>query len=231
MRKLILIVLIFSILQIANAQETENGNNLNIGGSINFVSSKNTYPLSSLSINTGIGNFISNSTEDTRSTSLAIRPYFAKEINPNLFLGLQLDYRLERYQAEDIFIFGQSNPIDFKRNSTQVGIGIFTRHILNPNSHFNFFIQAYMEYNQLNEEEIQDSNLTQEEKVNYFELGAGLGIFYNINKHIRATMTTGGLNYINGKWEIKNTDTKKYFSAFGSNLNLTTVFFGIEIRI
>nr|MBS0037005.1 hypothetical protein [Saprospiraceae bacterium] len=91
--------------------------------------------------------------------------------------------------------------------------------------------QPYVEYNLLNQDEIQDSNVTHEEKANYFELGAGLGILYNINSKMRATLRTGGLSYVNGKWEIKDTDTEKDFSSFGTNLNLSTIFFGFEIRI
>jgi hypothetical protein len=62
-------------------------------------------------------------------------------------------------------------------------------------------------------------------------LGAGLGLLYNINNRIRATLRTGGLNYVNGKWEIKVTDTKKNFSSFGTNISLSTIHFGFEIRV
>ena len=231
MNKLILIAFAVSILRAGNAQETEIENKLILGGSINFITQKNLYPLSSLSINFGTGGIYSNSTNDTKNTSLALTAYFGKEINPNLIAGLRLNYRIGRYKAEDIYLFGQSNPIELVRNSNQFGIGIFTRHIINPNNKLCFFIQPYIEYNLLNEEEIQNSNVTQKEIVNYFELGAGLGISYNINNKLRATLTTGGLNYVNGKWEIKDTDTKKYFSSLETNLNLTTIFFGLEIKI
>ena len=231
MKKLILIALSISLFQVANAQETEIGNKIILGGSINFLTQNNTYPLPSLSINSGIGGIYSNSTNDTKNTALAITPYLGKEINPKLFVGLQLDYRIGRYKAEDTFVFGQTNLIDLERNSNQIGIGLFTRHILNPKNQFSFFIQPYFEYNLLNQDQIQDSNVTQEEIANYFEISAGLGILYNINSKMRATLRTGGLNYVNGKWEIKGTDTEKDFSSFGTNFNLSTIFFGFEIRI
>lgn len=231
MKKLTFTVLLISILQVLNAQETDIGSKFILGGSMNFLIQNNTYPLSSLSISSGIGGIYSNSVNDTKNTTFAITPYFGKEINKKIFVGLQLDYRIGKYKAEDTFVFGQPDSIDFERNSNQIGIGFFTRHILNPNNQFSFFIQPYLEYNILNEEELQDSNITQEEKANYFELGAGLGMLYNINNTIRATLRTGGLNYVNGKWEIKDTDTEKDFSSFGTNLNLSTIFFGFEIRI
>ena len=227
MKKLILIAFAVSILQAVNAQETEIGNKVILGGSINFLTQNNTYPISSLSINSGIGGIYSNSTDDTRNTTFAITPYFGKEINPKLFVGLQLDYRIGRYKAE----FGQINSINFERNSNQVGIEIFTRHILNPNNKFGFFLQPFMVYNLLSGEETQDSKVTREEIANYFEVGAGLGMLYNFNSKIRATLRAGGLNYINGKWKIKDTDQTKNFSSFGTNLNLSTIYFGIELRI
>lgn len=231
MKKLILIVLAVSILQVVNGQETEIENKIILGGSINFLTQNNAYPLSSLSINSGIGGIYSNSTNNTKNTTFAITPYFSKEINPKLFIGLQLDYRIGLYKAEDTFVFGQPNPINLERNSNQIGIGLFTRHILNPKNQFSFFIQPYLEYNLLNEDELQDTNVTQEEKANYFEAGMGLGMLYNINSQIKATLRTGGLNYIIGKWEIKDTDIEKKFSSFGTNLNLSAIFFGFEIRI
>ena len=231
MKKLTFTVLLISIFQVLNAQETEIGNKFILGGSMNFLIQNNTFPLSSITINSGIGGIFSNSTDDTRNTSFGITPYFGKEISQKLFVGLQLDYRIGRYKAEDILLFGQANSIDFERNSNLIGIGAFTRHIFNPNKQFSFFIQPYFEFNFLNEKELQDLNVTQEEKANYFELGAGLGVLYNINDKIRATLRTGGLNYINGKWEIKDTDIEKDFSSFGTNFNLSTIFFGFEIRI
>jgi len=216
---------------VVNAQETEIVNKVILGGSFNLLTQKNTYPLTGLSINSGIGGIYSNSTDDTKNKTFAITPYIGKEINPKLFVGLQFDYRIGRYKAERAIIFGQPNSVDFERNSNQIGFGIFTRHILNPHSKFNFFIQPYLEYNLLSEQETQNSNVTQEEKANYFEIGAGLGILYSVNSDIRATLRTGGLNYINGKWEIKGTDTAKDFSSFGTNFNLSSIYFGLEIRM
>ncbi|MEZ4911091.1 MAG: hypothetical protein R2774_09530 [Saprospiraceae bacterium] len=231
MKNLILIALAISILQVVNAQEAEIGNKVILGGSINFLTQNNTYPLSGTFIITGLRGIYSNNTNNTRNTTFTISPYIGKEINPNLIVGLQFDYGIDRYKAEDVYIFGQPDSVDIKNNSNQIGFGIFTRHILNPDGKFNFYIQPYLEYNLLSEEDIQDANVIQERKANYLEVGVGLGMLYNINSKIRATLKTGGINYVNGSWEIKNTDTSKKFSSFGTNLNLSTIYFGLEIRI
>ena len=230
-KKLTFTILLLSILQVLQAQETESNSRFFLGGSTYFRTQNNTYPLSTLSINSATGGIFSNSTNETKNTDFAITPYFGKEISQKFFMGLLLDYRVGKYKAESTFLLGQPDVVDFERNTNQIGIGVFTRHILNPNNQFNFFIQPYLEYNLLNEEELQDSSRTQEETAQFFELGAGLGVMYNFNNKIRVTLRTGGLNYVNGKWEIKDTDTEKKFSSLSTNFNVSSISFGFEIRI
>lgn len=235
MKKLIFTVLCLSILKVINAQETEMGNKFILGGSMNFLIQNNTYPLSSLSLNSRIGGIYSNGTNETKYTTLAFSPYFGKEISQKFMVGLQFDYRIVKNEQDDVqvFVLGQSNPntIDLKRNSNQIGFGIFTRYLINPSNQFSFFFQPYAEYNLLNDELSEDSNITQEEKANFLELGVGLGMTYNINKNVRAVLRSGGLSYVMGNWEIKNTDTAKDFSSFGTNFSLSNIFLGFEIRI
>lgn len=231
MKKLTLFLLLTSLIQVIHAQEETSQRKFVLGGSINFLIQNNTYPLSSLSINSGIGGIYSNSTNDSKNTSFAVTPYFGFEMNPNTLIGLLLDYRKGSYEAKDIFVFGQPNTTDFERNSNQFGVGMFYRYMFNPEKQFNFFLQPYFEYNSLREEESQNSNIVQKEKASFIELGVGLGLLYNINDRMRATLRTGGINYVNGKWEIVDTDTKNDFSSFGTNINLSTIFFGFEIKI
>ncbi|HQX45438.1 MAG: hypothetical protein WAT21_04170 [Saprospiraceae bacterium] len=231
MKNLTLPIFLIIIFQLATAQEIKLENKKLLGGLVNYFTQKNTYPYSNLSINSGLGGIYSNSPNDTKNTTFALTPYFGKEVKQSLIVGLQLDFRIGRYTADDIVLFGQTNPVNFERNSNQIGIGIFTRHILYPNNLLSFYIQPYFNYNLLNEEEVQNSNISQEEKVKYFEVGVGLGILYKLNSKIRATLRTGGLNYVNGKWEIKNTEKENNFSSFGTNINLSTIFFGFEILI
>jgi len=230
-RCLLFIPVLISFFQIATAQQEITPGKFILGGSFNFLAQENTYPLSSLSINSGIGGIFSNSIDDSRNTSFAITPYIGKEINPGLILGVQLDYRSGNYKADDTFIFGQPDPVDFKRVSNQIGIGLFSRHMFNPEAQFNLFIQPYAEYNFLKEEESQDSNLTREEKARFIEIGLGGGVLYNVSDHLRLLVRTGGITYVNGNWEIVGTDTEKDFSSFGASLNLSSIFLGVEFRL
>ena len=233
MKKLILTVLCLSILKVINAQETEMGNKFILGGSMNFLIQNNTYPLSSFPLNSRIGGFYSNGTNDTKYTTLAFSPYFGKEISSNLMIGLQFDYRIENIEQNDVpfFLLGQTVIKDTESKSNQLGIGIFTRYIVNPNSQFSFFLQPYVQYSLMNEKRSEDAAVTQEQKANYIELGVGLGMIYHINKNMRAVLRSGGLSYVTGNWEIKNTDTGKDFSSFGTNFSLSNIFLGFEIRI
>ena len=230
-KKLTLIVFLVSSFCMIKAQETIKENKMILGGSFSFLTQNNTYPYSSLSVISGIGGIFSSSTNDTKNSIFAITPYFGKEINSNLILGLQLDYRIGTYSVDDQLIFGQTDPVDFERNSSQLGFGIFSRHILNPDKKFSLFLQPYIEYNILKEEESWDSVVNQEEKANYLELGVGLGILYNINDGLRATLSVGGMNYINGQWEIVDSDTENNFSSFRTGLNLSNINFGFEMKL
>lgn len=219
------------LFQMASAQEETSLNQYILGGALNFHIQNNTYPLSTLTINTGIGGIFSNSLNDTKNTSFGISPYFGREINPHLILGLQLEYRASNYKVEDILISGQPSTVDFERNSNQIGVGVFSRHTLNPAGQFNLFVQPYFEYNILNEEESQDTNITQEERANFIELGIDAGVTYKISERMNALLRIGGLQYVNGNWEIVDTNNEKDFSSFGLNINLSTIYLGFEMRI
>lgn len=232
MKKLIFtMALLVSMFQFTNAQEAVSENKMVLGGSFNFLVQNNAFPLSSFTINSGIGGIYSNTTEDSKNTTFAFTPYLAKELKPQLLVGFQLDYRVANYWADNTVLIGQPNLGRFERNSNQIGFGLFTRHMLNPEKSFIFFLQPYFDFNFLNEEVKRGDDLVQKEKANYLELGVGIGLLYNINDRIRAIVRTGGINYVRGNWKIEDTDVEKDFSSFGTSINLTSVFFGFEVRL
>src|SRR5690606_13274706 len=126
-KNLILIVLLFSFSHGVFGQDTEHKNKIVLGGSMSFVTQNNAYPFSSLSRipNNTIGGIYSNNTDDAKYTSFAFTPYLGKEINPHWIVGIQLEYRFEKYTANDVLFFGQTNPVDTESNTDQIGIGIF----------------------------------------------------------------------------------------------------------
>lgn len=231
MNKFVITAIAILLFQGLKSQETLQNNKLILGGSFNYWVQHNSFPISSLSHNFNIGGFYSSSDEDSKNTVFAFAPLIAKELNRRLMLGIQLEYRTTNFKVDNQVLFGNTNPVDFERSSNQFGIGLFSRHTINPQSQFQFFLQPIIDYYLLNEEELHDSNLTQKEKAHFFEIGLDAGILYNFNNWIGATFRVGGLNYVNGSWKIVDTATKKDFSSFGTNLNLASIYFGLEIKI
>ena len=231
MKKITLLFFLIPMLQVVFAQEEIAPNKIVLGGSMNFLIQNNAYPLTNTSITPGYGGIYSNNTNDIKYTTFAINPYIGKEINPHLLFGVQLDYRLSSNKTKDAFILGQPNLSDFESKSNLFSVGIFSRHTINPGKLFNFYLQPYLKYTFNKEKESQNTKITQEIKSNYIDLGLGIGVLYNINDRMRATLRTGSINYVNGKWEIVDTGKSKNFSSFGTNLNLATIFFGFEIKI
>ncbi len=231
MKKISLTLILTLLFFGTQAQEETIANQFVLGGSLNFVSQKNSVPLVGLPVGGNFGVIFSDNLNDTKNTVFSFSPYFGKEINANWLFGLQLDYRLNNYTAEDAFNFSGGDPIDFNRKSNNFGFGLFGRYTLNPAQRFQFYLQPFAGYNLLSENTKNNDILVQEQTANHFEAGVGLGILYNINSKFRATLRTGGLNYINGKWKVKDTPIDKGFSSFGLNLNLTSVFIGVEMKL
>jgi len=124
---------------------------------------------------------------------------------------------------------GQSGIIKFERNGHKFALGLFTRHVLNLGNKFNFYLQPYLSYNLLFEEEVRDSITSAESKVTFIELGIGAGVMYSINNKIRLTLRTPGLRYINGKWHNRPLDSN--FNSLTTSINLSAMSIGFEVRI
>ena len=208
-----------------SAQEDNTVNKFIVGGTINYYMQQNASPyFSTVSI-------FSYNANDTKHTSFTFAPYIAKELNSRIQIGLQLEYRVGTFKEENRYISGQANPVDYKRLINNYGIELFSRHNIILSEDINLFLQPLMSYNFLSYDEIQNSNVTHEQNAHYLEIGLNVGISYYFNDWMGAMVRVGALNYTNGNWSIKYSDTKKNFSSFGSNLNLSTIFFGIEFRI
>lgn len=75
--------------------------------------------------------------------------------------------------ANDVILFGQTDPVDIQSSSEQFGIGMFSRHYFNSEEKFKIFVQPYIEYNSLNEDESQNSIVVQRERAHYIDIGIG----------------------------------------------------------
>ena len=231
MKKLTILCLIIFSFQWVNAQDEEPSNNkFVIGGSLNLLSQENTFPFTTFSISSGIGGIFSNTTSETTNSVFSISPYFGKEINPNWLIGVELDFRTANYETETTIFISQPETGIYKRESSQFGVGLFARYMVNPADKVVFFLQPGVEYNSLGEDEFFNGELIGERKVNYIESRVNLGIVYNVNDKVRVLLRSGGLLYVNGKSENETNGDEKDFSSFSANLNLRNTAFGVELR-
>ena len=232
MKKIVLASLLFFAFNFIIAQEDiPTVNKYVLGGSMGFNSQSNTFPILILGNVSPIGTLFSNSTDDVTSSNFSFTPYFGKEINPNVLIGAQLHFGTGSYDSKSTNIIGQPGALNFERSNAELGFGIFTRYTFNPEQRLNFFLQPFVEYRTSREEVTLDGVLEREEKANFIQAGMSIGALYSINDRVRATLRAGVINYINGSWEIVDTDTDRSFSSFGANLNLANISFGVELRL
>ena len=231
MRKFIFATLSILFFQWTNAQETVEDNKIILGGAFNFNFNKGGSSYARYLTGSILGNSYYYGSGDSRSTHFTFDPYVGKEIKPGLVFGLRFDYSLGTYLDDDVFFNGQADLVDLKTNTTEIGIGIFTRYILNPKNKFNFFGEPSLAYRLTKESDFQDAVLKQTLKVSYFEASVGLGVLYNFTNRARAIIRVGGLYYINGNANFQGSSKNRNFSSFGTNLNLETILFGLEFKI
>jgi len=205
-----------------------------IGGTVNILVQNNSYPLSALGISSGIGGIggiYSNSQDDIKNILYSFNPYLGYDLSPTWTMGVQLNARFGKYEIKDVDSPGQPAVLDFTRNSSQYGMGLFARKLFLEDSKFNLFIQPGIAYNIMTEEEEYDSLSSSKEKSKFLSASIGFGALYNINNRFRLTARLGGLSYAIGRWEVEGTSIEKDFNTFQTNFNLASVFFGLEIRM
>ena len=77
----------------------------------------------------------------------------------------------------------------------------------------------------------QNNEITQQRQVNHIDVGIRTGLLYDINQKIRAILRLGYINYVNGSWKIIGEDTSTKFDAFNTNIRLSSISLGLEIKL
>lgn len=210
-------------------EEIEMDNPFILGGSLNISYAKNTFgniPLLFRSI--GLPIVFTGDDEDLNTTSFSIHPYFGKELNPNWALGLQIGYDYTKQETvEDGETIAEADVNGFR-------IGGFGRYTFQPEQKLNFFLQPYFEYSSSNQTGM-DFLTDIDGELSMVDIGVDGGFLYNFNDNLRATLRVGLLNYVNGNYtretDDPGIDVDKDFSSFGLNLRMSTVFFGMELKL
>ena len=227
MKKVIVILFLISISQLLNAQEDVLDNKYFIGGTFRFQIQNNNAPVTRLPLSLP-GGISSSSYSEFRSTSFSFTPYVAKELTPKLFIGANLGYSFAQ-QKSNILTIG-SPSYNFKTNTNQIAFGLFFRQIVNPQNALRFYVQPFVGYNIVNENTYVEGNLSEARDINFYEVGAKIGLMYDLTKNFRTTIQSSVFSYTGGNWKLSKDNISHQFSLFNTYLNLSSFGLGFEYR-
>lgn len=211
------------------AQEELRRNKFIIGGNIHFAKQNNQIPNS-------YGGYIYPNREEFIYTSLFLNSYIGRELNENLLFGFQVNY--DKIKREYVDASANLSGIP-DIESKQYGIGIFSRYVFNPQNKVKFLLQAGLGYNAV--DKVQENGFFSEnnsEKSIYLDATLKGGLLVNITKRFHLIGSFGRLFYQGGEREVITEDTftglteteKSKFSTFGTSINTSTIYFGIEFQ-
>ncbi len=218
------------------AQENTTSTPFVIGGTLNFSADKNFRSLpSTLGISTtnpDIGQFVD--LNKSKSSYFAFTPYGGKHLNKHWVTGLLFDVRRSKFETTTMVL--NDNPQDsfqqFSKltiNTKQYGFGIWGRYIFNPENKFKVFIQANASINFIEEYINLELGNNYTNKTTYVDFGLSAGAIYDISNNVRALLKVGGVSYVNGESKIDLIDSPTNFSSFKTNINPSSVSFGLEV--
>jgi hypothetical protein len=221
--KIFSLILSISVFYSLHSQDVPSvGKSFILGGSVNFSSQKNSTPFQSLP-------FLINGRDDSKYSYFSASPYFGKQINNHFVLGLSLDYSTNKSTFNN-FDFGGNEYLTVSKTN-QIGFELFGRYVFYPDKTFNFYIQPYAGYSLQNSNSVSDTVENQEQKATYISAGIGIGMLYNINETWRLTLSSGGINYINGSWDATAFAPVEKFNRIYSGLSLSNISFGLELKL
>lgn len=238
-RNFYILLLLFCSLFLG-AQEEQSNRTLLVGGSLNFATQDNGYPLSSNRlIPFGVGIY-TGAAQNVQSTTFGISPYVGKQINERWILGLSMAYSYSKVNGENrIFqtIPEPGSPVttvtsEYRRQGNDLGFGVFARYLINPVNQLKIYLAPNLSYNNSSTDYYDDGILDQEDRINYLFAGLGLGAMYDLNDRFRVLISTSGLSYVNGSVDyMGNTNESRDFSGVNVNLRTSSVSFGFEIKL
>jgi hypothetical protein len=229
LKQFLFLIGLFLFLQSLTAQDEVIEKGVFIGGAVSFFKQNNAYPYS-FNIG-GVGGLISNNSNDSKNRQVSFSPYLGYEFSNKIAAGFGFDLSFNKYEIEGLSFISAPEGVFYERINNQYGGNLFVRYTVNPENKLNFLLQPYVGLQLGNTEEKHDSNIVSEEKANYFDSGIGIGLLYQISNRWSATLRMGGLNYINGKWELVDRNKEQNFSSFRFNASLSTIYLGFEMKL
>ncbi len=201
MKKVILLMLLIASVCQLQAQETNiKKRSWVIGGSASFHTK----------------GLFENPTNGYMRSIVNFNPYVGKELNEHWMIGADFLF------ANSLQIRDNSQSID-SQSSRHLGGGIFARYTVNPSNKLNLFVQPYANYTNRTQ---TSNNANSSIPINIFETGVKLGLLYNINERFRLKMDIGGTHFR----RVSPTNSISYVNEINTNLGLSNIGFGIEVK-
>ena len=232
MKNLTLSILMIALaLPLISQEESSFENKFRIGGSANFFTQDNYYPISASPSTIAIGGVFSSSSDNLKESYFNFRPHMLRELNENWLIGVNLDFTKRSHESENFIDVFEPQTLFIERRINNIGFDLFARYLMNPESNFGFYIQPYVGFLSGTAEYDVDGNRSLEESHQAFKLGMGMGLQYKINDKWFVIVRSGALEYLDGSWEKTIPETEEGdFSGFGFNLNLRSFGLGAEYR-
>lgn len=239
MKHLTFILAFILFTQTSLAQETEIKNhNFVIGGSMSFSINNSEQ----LATPVPIGQISYSNERKYKNTRFSFSPYIAKSLNEHWLLGLQLNNSINISKTKSTVNQLQGSlplveVVNGTRKTTILGGGLFARYIINPSNKFNFYLQPTVLFRDIVEKQEtapQESpspiqSYSSSSRNYSFNISLNAGLMYHLNSKWRLITRTGLVNYSIGKRSSNDADIGTY-NNFSTNINLSSIYFGLEYK-
>jgi hypothetical protein len=215
-------LMLFTLLNILSAQEENARRAWILGGSVGYNRSN------SESIRTVSGTEVRPKRTDN---SFSFGSYFGKELNEKWMLGLALS--LGNYGTDELLLRDENVNELIRRNSSNrsLGFNVFSRYIFNPQQRFNVFLSPSLGFNNIKQEEFYNNQSRLLPNSTRYFANVGGGAFYNFNANLRGLVNFGNLGYYFERSKVPATQSKSNSSGFSSNMGLSSLSLGLELRL
>jgi hypothetical protein len=205
------------------AQEDVKDRSFILGGSLSLSSSQTSF------VDRPSG--ITNPSEDNL-TSFAISPYFAKEVNSSVFIGLGLQYLNSNFrQLRTVSSFPTPINSDAQTRVNSYSVGLFGRYNFTPENRFTPFLQPgiwYVLETRNVDDQVFGDNLG---TSNGIAFTTQAGIAYDFSARFRGLIRFGRLEVSSSKTTYENDDSEFRETNIIASLSPSTLSFGVEFRL
>ncbi len=163
--------------------------------------------------------------------SFSFSPYFGKELNEKWMLGLALS--LGNYGTDELLLKNENVNELIRRNSSNrsLGFNVFSRYIFNPQQRFNVFLSPSLGFYNIKQEEFYNNESRLLPNSNRYFVNLGGGAFYNFNARLRGLVNFGNFGYYFERSKVPQTQSRANSNGFSSDLGLSSLSLGLELRL